>query len=176
MAKVKTTVRFEILEFLDRFVDNATANDIGRTVVESAKEMIAGGQAPIRGGNNRFESYKAQAKRSKKGYPYNVMKKYPGKKVRPVNLELSGSMLADYTFTLLRPNVIGVGIDPSLGSSDKNSEIAKYHQNGTDKMAKRQIIPNDNQEWAVSIMRAIKEIYGKRLADLIRRSNKKTAA
>jgi hypothetical protein len=204
MAKVKVTARFQILEFIDRFVDGATANAIGKTVVTEAKAMIAEGQSPVRG-HGRFEAYKAQGRATaiekerkaavkgtsakslerfaanakasaasaaaKKGYPWSAMGKYPDKKVRPVNLELSGEMLDALTFRVLpSKNAIEVGI---IGGSADVKERAKAHHDGTKDMARRRFIPGEGEEFAVSIMRAIRELYGKRLAYLIGRSNKK---
>lgn len=191
MAKVKVTTRFRILDFLDGFIDDTTANAIGQTVVDGAKELIASGQSPVRG-YGRFEEYKAAgnskrikawAKGSSKenakairaqakavlesGYPYNVMKKYPDKKVRPVNLYLSGEMLAYYDY-VVQDSSIFVGVQ-----GDSHAvEIAGYHNDGTEKMAQRKLVPGDGEEWAVSIMRDIRDLYGARLAEIIRQSNK----
>lgn len=209
MAKIKVTTRFRILDFIDGFVDDTTANAIGQTVVDGAKELIASGQSPVRG-YGRFEEYKeagrrkvalkkiaqdakglrAQAKKAELprlaklaslvaarkrndvtssvlGYPYNVMKQYPGKMVRPVNLYLSGDML-DYYDYVVRDSSIFVGVQ---GNSHA-AEIAGYHNDGTDKMAQRKLVPGDGEEWAVSIMRDIRDLYGARLAEIIRQSNK----
>lgn len=157
MAKVKVTTRFQILELLNRFIDGPTANAIGRTVVEEAKEMISQGQSPVRG-HGRFERYKDR-------------NKYPGdlKPHRPVNLKLTGEMLAGLTFKRKDANTIEVGY---LRASQKRKEIAGYHMSGTDNMAMRRTIPQEGEEWAVSIMRALRDLYGKRLETLIKRSNK----
>jgi len=159
MAKVKVTARFQILEFLDKFIDGATAESIGRAVVEESKKLIATGQSPVRG-FGRLERYKDR-------------KSYPGKlkNATPVNLNLSGAMLDGLTFRRKGSDVIEVGM---LGGSAKVKEIAGYHQDGTPNMAARRFVPDaDGEEWAVSIMRRIRDLYGERLAKLIRQSNKK---
>jgi len=152
------------LELIDGFIDNATANDIGRTVVAEAKRMIAEGQSPVRG-YGRFERYKDRTK-------------YPGKlkDARPVNLYLSGDMLKAFGHRISGKNAIKVGM---VKGSKFQKEKEGYHHDGTkhhdgtDAMAQRRFIPGEGEEFAVSIMRAIRDIYGKRLASLIRKSNKK---
>jgi hypothetical protein len=167
MAKTKTTVRFQILQLIDRFVDGATANDIGRTVVSDAKALIASGQSPARG-LGRFvkysDSYRAAIRKHR--LPNQQ------KEVRPVNLWLTGSMLKGYGFRIsTKPNTLEIGM---VKGSARDKEIAGYHQSGTPKMPARPLVPGQNEEWAVSIMRGIRDRYSKRLAFLIRQSNKKS--
>lgn len=203
MAKVKVTSRFKMLEYINKLVDGTTAEAIGATVVETAKEMIAGGQSPVRGWG-RFEAYKAQGRvnsiekdrravsrgltkgsnahqgvqaaaklateKAKQGYPYSVMKKYPDKNVRPVNLELTHEMQEGFGFRRLSDNAVEVGY---LYCSAKRKEIAGYHQSGTENMAARRTIPQKGEEWAVRIMRQIRDIYGRRVVAVIREANKK---
>lgn len=158
MAKVKVTTKFKITELVDGFMDNTTSNILGKTIVEEALDNIAQGISPVRG-YGRFERYKDR-------------KKYPGdrKPARPVNLWLSGAMLRAYWYRLGRQkNSIEVGI--VRGSlSEKNK--ASYHNEGTEHMAQRKITPGEGEEWSVTIMRAIRDVYSNRLANLIRQSNK----
>ncbi len=158
MARVKVTTRFKILELIDKFVDGATANAIGQTVVKEAKQNIAEGLSPVRG-YGRFERYKDR-------------KKYPGdlKPSRPVNLELTGEMLEGYDYRVTSNDTIEVGM---VKGSAFAKEKAAHHNAGTPYMAQRKIIPGDGEEWSVTIMRAIRDIYGKRLENLIRQGNKK---
>jgi hypothetical protein len=162
MAKVKVTSRFQILEFLDGFIDNATASALGKTVVKEAKENISEGLSPVRG-YGRFERYKDR-------------KKYPGnrKAPRPVNLygaDGSPHMLDGYDFKIgQKKDTIEIGM--VKGSADKK-EIAQYHQDGTPNMAQRKLVPGDGEEWSVSIMRKISDLYSQRLAKIIRQGNKK---
>lgn len=158
MAKVKVTTKFQILELIDKFVDNATANALGKTVAEEALDNIAEGLSPVRG-YGRFERYKDR-------------KKYPGdrKPSRPVNLYLTGSMLRGYWYRLGREkNTVEVGM---VRGSSSDKEKAKAHNEGTEYMAQRKIVPGEGEEWSVTIMRAIRDVYSNRLANLIRQSNK----
>lgn len=157
MAKVKTTSKFQILDLIDNFVDKATVREIGETIVTEAKENISQGLSPVRG-YGRFEKYKNP-------------KKYPGelKNQRPVNLELTGEMMDAYDYREGKKDVVNVGVYGSSFAREK----ARYHQEGTDKMAQRKLIPGDGEEWSVSIMRKLREVYSTRLKFLIRQSNKK---
>lgn len=158
MAQVKVTTRFKIIDFIDRFMDGTTVSAIGDTIVDTAKEMISEGQSPVRG-HGRFARYKDRTK-------------YPGdlKPARPVNLNLTGEMLKGFGFKYIGNDTIQVGM--ISGSSDRK-EVARYHNSGTDNMAMRRFIPQDGEEWAISIMREIRDVYGKRLATLVKASNKK---
>lgn len=158
MPKTKCTAKFQIIEFIDQFVDGATAKAIGGTVVDTAKELIASGQSPVRG-EGRFERYKNR-------------EKYPGKlkNASPVNLELSGDMLRGYGYERKGKNDIVVGM---VKGSSKVKEIASYHNDGTPTIAQRQIVPKEGQEWSPTIMRAIADGYSKRLVFLIKKSNNK---
>lgn len=159
MAKVKITARFQILELIDRFIDGSTANAIGRAIVDEAKTMISEGVSPVRG-HGRFERYKDR-------------KKYPGKlkSARPVNLNLTGEMLKGYSFRPVLSNqslLVGM-VKGSVGRKD----IAEFHNAGTEHMAMRRFIPQDDEEFAVRIMRKIRDLYGERLRKLISQSNNK---
>jgi hypothetical protein len=159
MSKVKTTVKWEILEVLDRFIDGATANAIGKAIVDETRAMIDSGLSPVRG-YGRFERYKDR-------------KKYPGKQkdARPVNLYLSGEMLdKGYGFRRKGNESIEIGM---VKGSEKRKKIAGYHNEGTDDMAMRRFIPQEGEEYAVRVMRVIRDQFSQRLQKLISRSNKK---
>jgi hypothetical protein len=158
MPKVKVTSRFQILELIDRFVDGTLANAIGSTIVTEAKRQIADGQSPVRG-HGRFAKYKDQ-------------KSYPGKlkPYRPVNLNLSGETLREFSYRV-RQDMVEVGM---VDASKESKEIVQAHNEGTANMAMRRIIPQEGEEWSVSIMRKIRDLYGERLRKLIAQANQKS--
>ncbi len=165
MAKVKVTVRFQILDFIDGFIDGTTERAIGDTIVDSVKEMIASGQSPVRGWG-RFEVYSDSYKEKIRGeYGQGL-----SKGVRPVNLYATGEMLEDgYGWQHKDDTTIIVGM---VNGTAERKEIAGYHNEGTDKMPARPIVPQQEQEFAVSIMRDLADVYGTRLRKLIADSNK----
>lgn len=200
MATVKVTSKFQILDLIDQFVDGTTASALGETIVNSAKELIASGQSPV-DGYGRFEGYsasyqaeikgnqkarvkaavaKAVAKVSKsskakkkivgnkaRAKAKDLEQKY-GKKVRPINLFLTGEMLDGYDYRI-QGDVIEVGM---VSGSQDRKDIASYHNDGTSKMPQRKIVPGPGESFTITIMRAIADVYGSRLADLIRQSGK----
>lgn len=164
MATVKVTTKFQILDFIDRFVDGTTGNAIGSAVVKECRKMIAEGQSPVRG-HKRFGKYKDR-------------KKYPGKRkaARPVNLYMTGEMLdKGFGFRFKKGGqrsggTIEVGM---IKGSEERKEIAGYHHDGTPNMVQRRFVPGSGEHFAVSVMRVIRDLYGKRLTQIIAMSNKK---
>jgi hypothetical protein len=164
MAKVKTTVRFQILELLDSFVDQTTANTIGQTVVDEAKRMISEGQSPVRG-YGRFDGYSDTYKQTIKNNPRT---EFSDKNVRPVNLSLTGKMLSLFGF-----RVRGQAVEVGFVRSGEHAELAEIHNEGLGKMPQRRMVPGDGEEWSVTIMRAIRDVYETRLEKIIRQANKR---
>ncbi len=163
MAKVKVTSRFKILELIDGFLDGTTVNAIGNTIVKQAKELIASGQSPVRG-YGRFQVYSDSYKKQIRGaYGRNL-----DKSVRPVNLTATGLMLDGYTFRQKGRESIEVGV-----MKGNHAKLAVYHNDGTDKMPARPIVPEKDEEFSTSIMRDVRDKYGERLRKLISESNKK---
>ncbi len=168
MAKVKVTTRWKILEFVDRFADDTLAKDIGDTIVETAKQMISEGQSPVEG-YGRFEKYSdayQKAIRSKKNPGLGV-----GKTVRPINLYLQGDLMEAYDYRVTADKSVEVGV---IGGSKKTREIAGYHNEGTPTMPQRRIVPGDGENFAITIMRKIRDLYGAQIEKIIRQTNKKS--
>lgn len=159
-------------EFLRGGLTNTKVKqDVGRTAERMAKEMIAKGTSPVRG-EGRFKAYAAQRlnDRPKKSlYPNSVRKKFPDKKVRPVNLKLSGDYLSEFTYRLLRKGVEIGFISPSNLTRKK----FETHNLGKHKhVPQRKHLPDiqRNEQLAVSIMREIRSIVRRRISDIIKKS------
>lgn len=174
--KLKVKHSLGILENLKQL--NAPANNkkIGDLTVRLMKDAIARGLSPVRQ-FGRFEEYSA-AKRNraskksrssaKQGYPFNVLTEYPNKKVRPVNLELSGKMLNALTSKSKSDSVV-VGI-----FNKTQEEKARGHQLGDAKknLPKRRFVPTaSGEQFIVSIQREIRQLYSE-LLDAIIKLNK----
>jgi predicted AlkP superfamily phosphohydrolase/phosphomutase len=125
---------------------------IAELIISQVKEHIARGVSPVRG-QRRFERYKNPDK-------------YPGdrKTKRPVNLEMTGEMLNALDWQDSEGTTVTIGFfDP------EQSEKAKYHNDGTANMAKRQILPTKkNEEFNVSITRLIRDLYARIISDIIK--------
>lgn len=129
--------------------------ELGDVAVKEMRLSLERGISPVRG-ERRFESYSAAyTKAIKKGWL-----EEKGKKVRPVNLILSGRMYRAIE-RKARYDKLEVGIWDS-----EMAKLAGYHQNGTDKMPARRFIPTDKDEaLTVTIYRALLN----KLRDIIKR-------
>lgn len=171
-------------------VSEETAKEIGKTVVEEIKALIKRGISPIQS-EGKFAPYKAvgkvsQAKRLKltgkkskkarkdlikgakqRGYPYTVQKQYPGKKISPVNLELSGSFLKDLTYKVSRAAksfVSEVGYFDELSAKKEQG-----HREGANSQPKRPTIPTGGNEFTERISSKINKILLGRLRSILKR-------
>lgn len=107
-----------------------------------------------------------------KNYPYSVQKKYPGKKVRPVNLELSGDMLKMFTFDVVGKNQVNVGM---IHADGKILTIAIAHNEGPTNGAfpqRKFIASKEGEDYAVSIQREVKALFSAAIDRVISESNK----
>jgi hypothetical protein len=129
---------------------------VAEVVTTFSQRLIASGQSPIRG-DGRFTKYKNEAK-------------YPGKRKprRPVNLNLTGEMLR-YLRAWIDGNKLYFGFR-ATGTPEDVLVRAKAHQEGTADMAARPMVPTDGREFAVSIQKAVNDIYVSSLRAIIRAS------
>ena len=151
----------------DKAIRSLTRNDlldVADATIDEMKTMISKGISPIKG-EGRFPAYLWAGKKSlarKRGakkkalnrefsdkYPYSAMKKFPGKKERPVNLKLSGDFL-----NALSARVGKSRID--IGFFDKPFEDYELgHREGANGQPKRPIIPIKGEELSPSIYRRL---------------------
>lgn len=146
-TKIKLTAKdFEFLKeklkSASKLVKKQDFKEIGQETVAEMKTMISKGISPVRGGG-RFPGYKNPEK-----YPKRVKSKYPAKKDRPVNLKLTGEQLdnlrsesTDKSFTI---KYTGEAADKEQG-----------HREGVHGQPIRPTIPEENEQFAVSIERNI---------------------
>lgn len=161
-VKVTLPIRNDVVKGLN---STTVQRRIGNEVVHAIKATIASGQSPVRG-QGRFEEYaasrnKRQGKAS--GYPLSVQKQYPGKKIRPVNLFLSGDMIDDLQ---ARPN--GAGIPIGFSNKEQADKAAKH--NSGDKVPVRRVLPNKRgEEFTVGITRLVRDLYAEELERIIKK-------
>lgn len=153
---------------------------IGTAVVEKMKEQISRGISPIKE-NGRFPAYKwvgkIQTIRKSLGtkasrkivrdvkqtrYPYSMMAEFPDKRVRPVNLKLSGAFIDS-----LRARVASKQIEISFSDPLSNKKELG-HREGVGGQPKRPILPNDSENLNGSIFRALLDSLDKVLKRKIR--------
>ncbi len=161
-AKVTIKLSLPLLKKLnaiktENVVNDGFADRIGSMVVSLMKALIAVGQSPVRG-FGRFAQYKNPSK-------------YPGgKKNRtPVNLSLTGDMLKELNYRR-SGNKIEVGILPD--APNKIKIIARVHNTGErSDIVQRQFIPNDGEEFVISIQSKIKSMFRERVLEIIKARN-----
>ncbi len=159
--KITTTVRFEAPEF-DDVMDSTTADQLGQTVKDAIIKSCLAGLSPVKG-FGRFEGYKNA---SSGGYPRNVMKDFPGKTVRPVNLWLTGDMLESLTWER-KGDTVSVFIPENTHASLK----AETHNEGTQShVPVRKFLPTaEGEEFTESIQRLIFEIMRQRVETILKK-------
>jgi hypothetical protein len=153
---IKVKVKVPVFNNLKK---KLSSKDVQRTVAEAVigemRNFIAIGASPVRG-ERRFLSYKNK-------------RKYPGdlKNSKPVNLELSGSMLDAITYKAIR---FGVKIGIFRGIfSNKQSKKAITHIRGLNGVPKRKFFPIDEGDrFNVSIQKTIRTLYEKIISDIIK--------
>lgn len=165
--KAKVSVNFNIDKSLQKLKSDKVLVPIAREVLSLMKDKIYIGYSPVKG-EGRFIAYSAQRNnvRPKKSlYPYNVQKKFPDKRVRPVNLKLSGQMLQALTYKIRQGAII-------LGIFDaQESEKAQRHQVGDPAhgLPKRRFLPTKSgEEFIVSIQREIKDLFVRAIDQILK--------
>lgn len=152
--KVKVTVKADGLASIVKQLQSPAVNrKVGELVVDEMRDSLKSGLSPVRG-IRRFT-------------PYKDREKYPAdrKPARPVNLYLSGEMLA-----ALEPFIRGSRLYVGVRDSEQAVK-AKAHQEGTANMAARRFMPTaDGEEFTVTITRKIRDLYAKILSDIIKRA------
>ncbi len=175
--KFKRDLKRQVKKYGEEAIDKMVQRDlkkIGDQTVGEMKDQISKGLSPIEGWG-RFPAYKwvgkanaikriarnlskdrrararLKAKEAISGkYPYSVMGKYPDKKVRPVNLYLSGRFLSK-----LRAYVVGAQLLIGFGGA-KDTKIEHGHRTGGIKgvndQPQRPIIPIGNETFTRSIL------------------------
>ncbi len=195
----KSGAKFDIIAISAQFMDSDTVRKIGEAVNTQVQDLLSKGISPVRG-ERRLEKYsesyqkwildqknsrvnehvsasKARAKRGEKKAAGKVarsaalaLEKMHGKSVRPVNLSLTGEMRTWLRYQKKDAMTVEYGF---LKGTPKDVAVrAEVHNGGTPTTAARPMIPGEGEEWAVSIVRALKEVYSARLDAIIKKSNR----
>lgn len=162
-VKIKSNIRAQMINKLKKTVDAKFNQDIQREVVDGEiKRMIAAGTSPVRSveGGRRFKGYKDPAK-----YPADRKAK------RPVSLWLSGEMLSWYRSTVISGIRISLGIPTNAPAEVKiraeANNIGTTNSKGEVAIAARRFVPLAGEEFATSVMRKLKNLYAKRIKELL---------
>lgn len=139
------------IEDIPNAITRTDAEKMGEDAVASMKQLIATGSSPISGPgiDARFASYK-----NPKKYPGGVSKRFPGKRVRPVNLYLSGSFIAALTYRAIK-TVYGYGV--SIGYDGRKQQLKELgHREGANGQPSRPTIPQAGELFVSKIQSALR--------------------
>lgn len=136
-----------------------------RATTQQLKAAISAGLSAARA-QKAIESSKGRQADLQKGYPYSVQKEFPGKRPRPVNLFLSGAMLAALTFDIVQSTKNRVGV--VVGYFDEEqAKKERGHREGVNGQPKRPTIPTGSQTFnktiELDIMSLLKQAIQKAL-------------
>lgn len=165
MFKVKVSSKFraQLTQKINKLVTEEFVESIQREVIEGEiKPLIAAGVSPVRSfeGGRRFKGYK---------HP----DRYPGKKKakRPVSLWLTGQMLSFYKAKKVSGRTLSMGIDSNAPKEVKDKAIANNlgttNSAGEVAIVARRFVPIAGETYNISVVRKIKNLYAKRLKDLL---------
>lgn len=163
MAKIKITSNINLN--IGAAITPSIAKQIEMVVKQGINEMLDVGTSPVRG-YGRYEAYAAQRLDPKK-YPNSVKSKYPNKKIRPVNLQLTGAMIKSIKVLSSSGDKVSIGIP-----SGKESLKAETHNEGTQRhrVPQRKFLPTGpGEEFVVSIQRKILAILEKAVSDRLKK-------
>lgn len=146
------------LKELEHPIDRKTANDLGKKIIKEMKNMISKGISPILG-HGRFDAYRGSYRDRIRKYGY--IKNRDGKhskKLRPVNLKLSGKFLKNLKHRVVSEKT-GFGV--SIGFRDKTSyKKERGHREKANNQAFRPIIPQaKNEKWSARIQDIIIDFF-----------------
>lgn len=141
------------VEKLSNPLDQQTAKKIGADVLDEMKDGISRGKSPI-SGNGNFEAYRGTYRKriQRYGYVHTEDGKF-SKRLRPVNLEVSGKFLSALKATVTKVKS-GYGVVIGFGDR-KNQKIEEGHRKGANGQAERPVIPQGGEQFS----RNIQEVY-----------------
>lgn len=143
---MKVVIRHDSLNSLIESTKSAkNLSQLGEVAVKEMRLSLERGISPIRGERRLANYSESYSKAIKEGWL-----EFKDKRVRPVNLLLSGNMLRAITHEASRGK-LQVGIwDQAM------AELASYHQDGTDNMPARRFVPTEQgEQFTVTIDRAL---------------------
>ncbi len=136
---------------------SSTKNALGEVLRKEVLDFIEEGISPIKG-RGKFKGYKVDrggGSDNPRAYPNSVKKKYPRKRKRPINLELSGKFLKALTYKKTKEG-IKFGF---FGMNDDIRDKYETHNLGLDKyVPKRKFLPTvDGEEYSLDITKALEK-------------------
>lgn len=148
ISPIKKAGRFPAYKYAADF------NEVKKGILQQLKTSESYRGIKGKGAAQRKKSFvdqitKKQTKNIRSRYPFNVQKEFPHKKLRPVNLNLSGDFLDNLVSQVKNKKLrIGFFKDPWM-------KYESGHREGVNGQPKRPIIPNVGEEFTQSIYRRL---------------------
>lgn len=162
-AKIDNAAFKKVLEKIQELsepVNQRTAREVAKEVVSKMQDVISSGKSPILGKGN-FEPYRGQYR--SRIQRYGRIDGY-SKKLRPVNLTLSGKFLESLKGTAEK---VRNGYAAVIGFSDKKSQKKEQgHREGANGQAERPIIPQSGEKFSQVIQGVYLDIINERIATI----------
>lgn len=162
-VKLKLEPLRKLIQEMPLKVAVASNREIAKTIRQKILDLVSRGISPIEG-KGRFPGYSASTS-DKKRYPDTVKGKFPSKRRRPVNLELSGKFLRSLKSYVKTRNVIEVGFLDKYGK-----DLEQGHREGAKGQPQRPIIPSGSEQFALSIKAVIIKIYRDSVLDYLKKN------
>ena len=129
-------------------ITNRDKLDVGDALIDEMKIAIAKGISPIKDAG-RFPAYLHARSKDKSKYPFSVMDEFPDKKIRPVNLSLSGKFLKNLKAKVENGTLL-VGF-----FEEPWSKYELGHREEANGQPKRPIIPQNEEQFSQSVYRRL---------------------
>ncbi len=161
--KVRSKFRVDAVSKIKKLVDEKFIEDMQREVIDGTiKPLIAAGVSPVEStdGGRRFAGYKDPDK-------------YPAKRKakRPVSLWLTGVMLSFYKAVKISGSRLQLGIPTNAPNDVKVRAVANnggtVNSEGQVAVAARRFIPLRGENYRISVVRKIKDLYARRIKALL---------
>lgn len=146
--KLKNVV--ETLKDYPRAFGRDDAKAMAEEVLDEMQSLIAKGISPVRG-EGRFTGYS-------ESYPSKWHQRTYGKKKRPVNLRLSGDMLSNLTYKIVKVgsrSAVEIFFKSAKSSGQKLSPEEKFQKN----QKTRPLLPTSGKGFALSIQEIVVRHY-----------------
>lgn len=158
ISPIQGNGRFPGYKWVTRLFSNRQSLKVLRRLERSKKDKVKG--ARVRSAIKSRREQNEDIKRSK--YPYNQTDEFPSKRIRPVNLTLSGDFLSNLTWRWDRKTGVDIGYFDELSAKKEQG-----HREGVNSQPKRPTIPRRSEKLnavvQLSWTRALDRLFKRKL-------------
>ena len=164
-AKIDNAAMKKVLNKIEELsspIDQTTAKKLGDRIVSMMKDVVSVGSSPILG-RGKFEAYRGEYRRRIQKYGYiHTDEGKVSKRLRPVNLKLTGKFLEALKYTVKKTTN---GYATTIGFFEsKNQKKEEGHRKGANGQAERPIIPQGGEKFSTVIQNEYLDIINEKIA------------